>query len=98
MEQIAVIQKLATVIDFQFKAFQKKKKQKNIGIIARCPKFYGKDFLSLGQYILTIAIGKNQKLTANFDYTIQNRNALENIKTKMTTGQFQLLKNDTIAS
>lgn len=74
--------KFATVVDFQIIEFSDKKiKQKNIGIIVRCPELYGKNFFKDGKiYKLTIETEKNRKLNDNFDYTIQNMRAFEKYK------------------
>lgn len=75
--------KLATVIDFQIIVLSEKKETKEYWYNCTLSKIlWERLFKPRTIYKLTIAIGKNQKLTANFDYTIQNRRALENIKRK----------------
>ena len=71
--------KLPTLVDFEIiELSDKSYKSKDIGIIIRCPEFYGKDFFEKGKiYSMEVEAEGNDKSGGDFDYSLQNMKATE---------------------
>lgn len=69
--------KLASVIEFEIIEFADLNyKQKNVGIVFRCPEFYGDNFFEVGN-TYEIKVLKEYDGGRDFDYTIQNPEVLK---------------------
>ena len=74
--------KLASIIEFEVIEFSNQAyKQTKIGIIFRCPEFYGEKFFEVGKiYEMKVENEKRLEFPKDFDFQVQNINVLEKYK------------------
>ncbi|MEO8237329.1 MAG: hypothetical protein ABI576_04410 [Flavobacterium sp.] len=74
--------KLASVIEFEIIEFTDQTyKQKEIGIIFRCPEFYGENFFEVGKvYEMNVEYEVENEIQKDFDFQVQNIDVLEKYK------------------